>query len=89
MRLVGATNWFIRVPFMIEALVEGILGAGFAIIALKILQDVFFNAIHGQIAFVPIVTTADLLFTIPIILGMGVAVAIVASFIAMRRFLEV
>ena len=89
MRLVGATNWFIRVPFMIEGLVEGILGAAFAIVGLKIMTDLFFNSISKEIGFFPIVSGADLMFTIPIILGMGVAVALVASFIAMRRFLEV
>ena len=31
MRLVGATNWFIRWPFMIEGVIVGLVGAGFAV----------------------------------------------------------
>ncbi len=40
MKLVGATNWFIRVPFMLEGLVQGVIGAVVAIGALVHLQAV-------------------------------------------------
>ena len=38
MKLVGASNWFVRVPFMAEGLVQGLIGAGLAVggvVALK------------------------------------------------------
>ena len=41
MKLVGATNWFIRVPFMLEGLVQGVLGAVLAVGALAIFQPFF------------------------------------------------
>ena len=41
MKLVGATNWFIRVPFMLEGLVQGLLGAVVAIISLAIFKPFF------------------------------------------------
>ena len=31
MKLVGASNWFVRVPFMAEGFVQGVIGAGFAV----------------------------------------------------------
>ena len=89
MKLVGATNWFIRIPFLIEGVVEGLLGAGAAILGLFILKRVFVDPLHNQIGFMPLIQGGDLMFTIPILLLMGVAVAMVASLIAMRRFLEV
>jgi cell division transport system permease protein len=41
MKLVGATNWFIRVPFMVEGLVQGIVGAALAIVSLAIFRPFF------------------------------------------------
>ena len=41
MKLVGATNWFIRVPFMVEGLVQGIVGALLAILGLLLFKPFF------------------------------------------------
>src|SRR6188472_3588007 len=49
MRLVGATNWRIRVPFLIEALVEALLGAGVALAALFIAQRLFIEPLSKQL----------------------------------------
>ena len=89
MRLVGATNCFIRIPFIIEALIQSMIGAGAAIITLVIFRRVFLNSIHNSIAFLPVIPASDLYVMIPVLLGIGVVVAMLASFIAMRRFLEV
>jgi cell division transport system permease protein len=89
MRLVGATNWFIRVPFIIEALIQSLMGAVAAIVTLVIFRRLFLSSIHNKITFLPIIPTSDLFIMIPILLGIGVVVAMLASFIAMRRFLEV
>jgi cell division transport system permease protein len=89
MRLVGATNWFIRVPFLVEGIVAGLLGAGLAIGFLFILQHVFFASLHQTIQFLPVVSVHDVVLLIPWIVGVGVLVAFLASYMAMRRFLEV
>src|SRR5215213_455550 len=43
MKLVGATNWFIRVPFMLEGMIQGVVGAGVAIGAIYALNGLFRN----------------------------------------------
>jgi cell division transport system permease protein len=89
MRLVGATSWFIRVPFMIEAVLEGLLGAVLAVLALAILKNSFFNNFRSSLGFWPVISTQDFLSLVPWLLAGGVLVAILASWLAMRRFLEV
>ncbi len=89
MKLVGATNWFIRVPFLIEGVVEGLIGAVLALLMLLALKTVFINPLYGTIRFFPWIQTGDLIGLIPWILLAGVGVAVVASFAGMRRFLEV
>ena len=89
MRLVGATNWFIRLPFMIEAVAEGLMGAILAVFALAILKNSFFNNFRSSLGFWPVISTQDFFTLIPGLLLGGVLVAILASWLAMRRFLEV
>ena len=89
MRLVGATNWHIRIPFMIEGVIEGLLGAGVAILGLFVLNLAFINPLRDQLGFMPLVGTPDVMYTVPWLLGLGVLVALFASMFVMRRFLEV
>ena len=88
MRLVGATNWFIRVPFLIEGVFEGLLGAGAAILGLLILKTVFVDSLRNQVGFLPLIGMNDIFVTMLWVIPAGVGVAVLASLIAMRRFLE-
>lgn len=89
MKLVGATNWRIRIPFLIEGLVESLLGAGGAVLALFVGKVVFVDRLRGEIGFLPLIDNGDVIATIPWLLGAGAVVAVVASTIGMRRFLDV
>lgn len=89
MRLVGATNWRIRVPFLIEGLVESVLGAGAAIVALFIVKVLFIDRLRDEIGFLPLVRNSDVLATAPWILIAAAFVAVIAGTIGMRRFLDV
>jgi cell division transport system permease protein len=89
MRLVGATNWHIRLPFLIEGLIEGLLGAGAAVLGLFIMKVAFIDPLRGKVGFLALIGTRDVIFTVPFLIGSSLFVAIVASFLAMRRFLEV
>ena len=89
MKLVGATNWRIRAPFLIEGLFESLIGAGAAVLFLFGLKVAFINPLYGTIQFVPWVTNGDVIAVIPWLLIAGAVVAVVASMAGMRRFLDV
>jgi cell division transport system permease protein len=89
MKLVGATNWRIRIPFLVEGVFESLIGAVIAILFLFALKVAFINPLYGTIQFIPWITNTDVLSVIPWLLVAGVFVAILASLAGMRRFLDV
>jgi cell division transport system permease protein len=89
MKLVGATNWRIRAPFLIEGLFESLIGAGAAVLFLFGLKVAFVNPLYGTIQFVPWVTNRDVIAVVPQLLIAGALLAVVASMVGMRRFLDV
>ena len=89
MRLVGATNWRIRVPFLIEGLVESLVGATLAIIGLFLVKVLVIDQLRGKVAFLPLIRNGDVLAIAPFILLAAVAVAVIAGTIGIRRFLDV
>jgi cell division transport system permease protein len=89
MKLVGATNWRIRMPFLVEGLVESLIGAGAAVLFLFGLKVAFINPLYDTIQFVPWVTNKDVIAIIPWLLVAGAVVALFAGLVGMRRFLDV
>jgi cell division transport system permease protein len=89
MKLVGATNWRIRMPFLVEGLVESLIGAGAAVLFLFGLKVAFINPLYDTIQFVPWVTNKDVIAIIPWLLIAGAVVAVIAGLVGMRRFLDV
>jgi cell division transport system permease protein len=89
MKLVGATNWRIRIPFLIEGLFESLIGAVAAILVLFALKVAFINPLNDSVEFVPWIVNRDVIAIIPWLLFAGVIVAIVAGLVGMRRFLDV
>jgi len=89
MRLVGATNWRIRTPFLIEGLVETLIGGGLAIVFLFLMKVAFVDRLRGQIAFLPLIRNSDVIAIAPWIAIVAVLIALIAGLIGMRRFLDV
>lgn len=89
MKLVGATNWRIRLPFLIEGLIESLVGAAAAVLFLFGLKVAFIDPLYDTIEWMPWVTNADVVAIVPWLLLAGTLVALVASLIGMRRFLDV
>jgi cell division transport system permease protein len=89
MKLVGATNWRIRLPFLVEGLFESFIGAGAAILVLFGLKVAFINPLYDKVQFIPWVTNADVIAIIPWLLIAAAVVSLLASLVGMRRFLDV
>lgn len=83
MKLVGATNWFIRIPFITEGFIQGLLGSGVAILAITALHTWY--PLHNEFA----LSTRSLWGSNVIVLAVGVVVGSVGSAVAIRRFLDV
>jgi cell division transport system permease protein len=93
MKLVGATNWFIRVPFMLEGLIQGVIGAGLAIGALALFKPFFEKWLPNPLDF-PLVSGFVLSGTeiagIFLLLAVtGCVVGAIGAGIAVTRFLDV
>jgi len=83
MKLVGATNWFIRIPYITEGFIQGLLGSVVAILAVTALHTWY--PLHNEFA----LNTSALLGTNAVVLIVGVFIGSVGSAIAIRRFLDV
>jgi cell division transport system permease protein len=92
MKLVGATNWFIRVPFMLEGLVEGLVGAGLAFLITYFARDTF-ASFTGSDPLNPnqplFVSSHEALLTGLFIVVVGTIVGAFGSGFAVRRYLAV
>jgi len=91
MKLVGASNWFVRIPFMAEGLVQGIIGAGLAIGVVAALKVGFDHWFANDTGFFRTfyVTTWDATFIAIIVLALGVVIGLIGSAIGLGRFLRV
>jgi cell division transport system permease protein len=91
MKLVGATNWFIRVPFMVEGLVQGIVGAILAIAALAIFRPFFEDWFPQDFQlFSAITLSTGQAVVIYIVMGViGCVVGAAGAGVAVTRFLDI
>ncbi|MBP7929974.1 MAG: permease-like cell division protein FtsX [Acidimicrobiia bacterium] len=90
MKLVGATNWFVRVPFMLEGMVQGFIGAFVAVLGVIVLKLSVFDRIEGGSLTSGFYVTNGEIFAIGLlIIFVGIIVGAVGSFIGLRRFIEV
>jgi cell division transport system permease protein len=89
MKLVGATNWFVRGPFMLEGLLTGFVGSFAAILLLFLSRAVAVPQILGHIRNDPDVRALAFGWTAAILLGVGLGIGALGSGMTLRRFLRV
>jgi cell division transport system permease protein len=89
MKLVGATNWFIRWPFVIEGLIVGAMGGILAVLLLTIAKETFVDPLSDQFALIAAPDTIDFPLLIVLLLLSCMAVSALGSGLTLRRFLRI
>jgi cell division transport system permease protein len=89
MRLVGATNWFIRWPFMVEGLVCGLLGAAIAIGFLFLGKTVIVDPLKNNFNLINSGDTIGFASLALVLLCVAMAVSAMGSGLTLRRFLRI
>ena len=90
MKLVGATNRFIRVPFIFEGVVEAVAGAMVAAGVIWLAKMLWLDRLSSFLAFLPIgITAATVAKMFLVLVLVGMSVGALGSTLALRRFLEV
>ena len=89
MRLVGASNWTIRMPFILEGAFASFVGSLLAGAALSLVVKIFVTDWLAQnVRWMPFVTQTTVWLCVPILVAGAVVLSIVASAIALRRYLK-
>ncbi len=89
MKLVGASNWYIRLPFVLEGVIAGLIGAVMAWLLLVGAVPKITDSLQNNIPFMPFIGQAEALAVGPWLLLIGVLIAAGSSFVALHRFLDV
>lgn len=92
MRLVGASSFYIQMPFIMEAAFAGVVGAGLA--SVMLLVGRYFLIDHGlalatQVPLIDFIGWGQVLSVIPLVFAAGVLIPAFAAFIALRKYLKV
>ena len=89
MKLVGATNWFIRWPFMIEGVIVGFLAGVLAILLLTVAKQTVVDPLADKFALLAAPETISFPLLAAVLLGSCVLVSALGSGLTLRRFLKV
>lgn len=89
-KMVGATNWFIRWPFMIEGMVLGLVAGGLAFFAEWALYTELFNVVNNALPYFEVIPFENVrLMVLAVYLGAGVLFGIGGSVTSIRKFMDV
>jgi cell division transport system permease protein len=89
MKLVGASDGFVRTPFVFEGLLQGLVGSILAGLVVIWINYLFVEWAHNALPFVPISTEAvNAPVLLLILVAVGVAIGVIGSFLSVTRFLR-
>ncbi len=89
MKLVGASDSFVRTPFVFEGLLQGLVGAGLAALVVIWINFLFVDWSRSALPFVPITNDAvNAPFLLLVLVAVGAGIGVVGSFLSVTRFLR-
>jgi cell division transport system permease protein len=89
MKLVGATNWFIRWPFVIEGLIVGFFGGLVAVGLIWLAKETVVDRLTDRFALIAAPQTIRFTLLVALLLAAATAVSAIGSGLTLRRFLRV
>jgi cell division transport system permease protein len=90
MKLVGASNWFIQAPFVLEAVVAGLIGAVLGFIALFVSKVVLLdNKLQALTTILTPIENGNVWLMLPLLAAVGAAVSAVTAWVTLRFYLKV
>ena len=89
MKLVGATDWFIRWPFVIEGMLVGALGGVLAVLLLAVVKIALVDPLAADFALIAAPQTMNFPLLVAVLIGASVGVSALGSGLSLRRFLRV
>jgi cell division transport system permease protein len=89
MKLVGASNFTIRLPFVMETVLAALTGTGLAIVGLWVTADSLLPRVSAVLRDAPLVGTTDIWMAAPWLIGFMLVVSVLTSWATLRRYLRV
>jgi len=90
MKFLGATNWFVRFPFLLEGIILGLCGSLLAVLVIYFGYQSLVSNLRFSLPFMELITDPGLIqLVLEGILLLGLVIGALGSMISMRRFLKV
>lgn len=90
MKYLGATNWFVRFPFLLEGMMLGFAGSALAALLVHTGYAAVIRSLSGAMPFIPLVAQDQVFFVLlGVVIALGLLVGALGSLISIHRFLNV